>query len=62
MKIIKYGKVKPTRIRCDQCEAVLEYLESDLKKETRFDRRGESYFFRCPVCEVRLYIRSVLYE
>lgn len=52
MRILKYGKVKPEKVMCPHCEALLEYTNTDLDYTSlacHFDE--EKTGLRCPVCD-----------
>ena len=44
MRIVKYGRIKPTLITCHGCGAELEYCKRDIQVVAC------TPFVRCPVC------------
>lgn len=48
MKVTKYGRVRPKKLTCRDCEAVLEYTQADVK-HTRTPGQVYDYIV-CPVC------------
>ena len=67
MKVIKYGKIQPKLVMCPNCEALLEYTESDLEHKSSWNGRfsEERISLCCPVCDqlmlVELYQNGLHY-
>lgn len=48
MQVIKYGRIKPTKITCQGCGATLGYTERDVVLKRLPGR--DFYYVVCPVC------------
>ena len=45
MIIRKYGKIKPGKVKCSECDALLKYDVDDIKQYMWGD-----YRVKCPIC------------
>jgi hypothetical protein len=46
MIIRKYGKIKPGKVKCSECDALLKYDVDDIKQYMWGD-----YRVKCPICK-----------
>lgn len=56
MRVISYGVKWPTRVQCDKCKSVLEYMPYDMcMSGIRFARK---YYIKCEVCRNKIIIEA----
>lgn len=58
MKIVGFNKKKKKRVTCEECAAIVEYVENEVKKATYTcmgDPSGHRYI-DCPGCKKQIVI------
>lgn len=49
MRVIEYGHIKPKKVKCNHCGAILEYTRYDFKAWSPY-----KIYLECPVCKGKI--------